>query len=946
MVDFRMLGPVAVVAHGQVVEVGPPQRCAVLAVLAVESGRQVSAETLIDRVWGERSPERARRALHAHVARIRRILEQAGVGDPAPAGLLRRSGGYLLDAAAEQVDLHRFRGLVERSRGPDLADAARVALLREALGLWHGEPLAGLAGQWAARTRQGLRQQRLDAVLAWAGAELAVGNPAAAVGPLTDLLAADPVLEPLAAILMRALYATGDGARALQVYTSTRRRLMEELGTEPGPQLRRIQQGILSGDIDPGESPVTPERAPTRRPGPVLGVPAQLPRDVRGFTGRRAELARLDGLLREAGEQATAVVIAALAGTAGVGKTALAVHWAHRVKDRFPDGQLYVNLRGFDPGGQVMTAAEAVRGFLDALGVQPQRIPAGLHERAGLYRSLLADRRMLVVLDNTRDAEQVGPLLPGAPGCLVLITSRSLLSGLLIEGAQPLALDLLTRAEARQLLARRLGPDRIAGEPQPVEEIITRCARLPLALAIVAARAAAYPQFPLDVLAKELLEAERRLEVLAGEDPSADVRAVLSWSYRVLEPKAAGLFRLLGLHCGPDISTAATANLAGMARLDVRPLLAELARAHLIIEHAPGRYTFHDLLRAYATELALAMEPDPRRQAAVRRALDHYLQTANTAAMLIHPHRDPITPEAPLPGVGPEPLADSAQATGWLTAEHPVLLAAINQAGAAGLDTHTWQLAWTLVDFQHRFGHWQEQFAAQSAAVAAAQRLADHVAQARAHNNLAHAHIRLGHVEDANTQLRQALDLYRRAGDRTGQAHIHLVLAEVREQQGRLIDGLDHSRQALRLYRATGYRYGQAWALTNIGWFEALTGDDDRALGHSQQALALHQEHTDTDGQSTTWLSLGRVHQRLGHHAEAVTCYQQAVELTRHRHQEAEILTRLGDTHHAAGNADAARTAWQHAVTILDDLDHPDAERVRAKLRHPGPGPSAAGQPP
>jgi hypothetical protein len=391
-----------------------------------------------------------------------------------------------------------------------------------------------------------------------------------------------------------------------------------------------------------------------RRPGRPWTQ--QLPAAVAHFAGRTGELATLTGLLRGRAERGGTVVISAIGGTAGVGKTALAVHWAHQVADRFPDGQLYVNLRGFDPSGSVMAPAEAVRRFLDALQVPPERIPVDLDAQAALYRSQLACKRMLVVLDNARDTVQVRPLLPGAPTCLVVVTSRGQLTSLVaVDGAHPLTLDLLTEAEARELLARRLGPDRIAAEPQAVEQIVGCCARLPLALSIAAARAE-QSGFPLAALAGELAETGRRLDVLDAGDAAGQVRAVFSWSYTALSSAAARLFRLLGLHPGPDISAAAAASFAAVPPAETRRLLAELVRASLLTEHTPGRYAFHDLLRAYAVDVTHTHDPADQRRAAVGRMLDHYRHTAHTAERLLNPARDPI-PLAllpPGPGVTPE----------------------------------------------------------------------------------------------------------------------------------------------------------------------------------------------------------------------------------------------------------------------------------------------------
>jgi tetratricopeptide (TPR) repeat protein/transcriptional regulator with XRE-family HTH domain len=676
-------------------------------------------------------------------------------------------------------------------------------------------------------------------------------------------------------------------------------------------------------------------------------VPAQLPLDVRGFAGRRDELDRLDAIGTAAGEPA-AVVITAVSGTAGVGKTALAVHWAHQVRDRYPDGQLYVNLRGFDPGGQVMAPAEAVRRFLDALGVPAERIPPDLDAQAALYRSLTAGKRVLVVLDNARDAEQARPLLPGTPTALALVTSRNQLASLVaIDGAHPLTLDLLTPGEARELLARRLGPDRVAAEPAAVEQIVGCCARLPLALTIAAARAE-QTRFSLATLVGELAEAGRRLDVLDAGDAAGQVRAVFSWSYHALTPAAAGLFRLLGLHPGPDISTAAAASLAAVPLAETHRLLAELTRASLLTEHTPGRYTFHDLLRVYAADLTHTHDPDHQRRAVLGRMLDHYLHTAHTADRLLNSARPPIplalTP--PGPGVSPEQTADHGQALAWLTTEHPVLLAAARLAAEAGFDTHTWQLAWTLDTFLGRRGHWHDRTTTWQTALHAAGRLNDPAAQAHAHRHLARAHTRLGRYPDAHTHLQHALHLYTHTGDHAGQADTHNNIGMLWERQGRPEHALDHAQQSLTLHRAAGHRQGQANALNAVGWCHTLLGDHQQALTYCQQALTLHQELGDRDGQAATWDSLGYTHHHLGHHTHAYDCYQHALHLYRDlgdRYNEADTLIHLGDTQHAAGDPTAARTAWTHALDILTDLDHPDTHTVRAKLHDLDQAPAGSG---
>jgi hypothetical protein len=465
--------------------------------------------------------------------------------------------------------------------------------------------------------RQSLRQERVAAVVAWADAELRTGDPVAVVGPVTVLAAEFPLVEPLAAVQMRAYAATGRTADALDVFSAVRGRLADELGADPGQELQSVHQAVLRGELnppvagqggDPAGAAVGSAAPPVVPVEPV--VPAQLPAAVAGFTGRAAELARLDLLLAGAQAQAsTAVVISAVPGMAGVGKTALAVHWAHRVADLFPDGQLYVNLRGFDPGGRVLEPAVAVRGFLDALGVLPERIPPELHAQTALYRSLLARRRVLVVLDNARDADHARPLLPGAPPAFAVVTSRNQLTGLVADGAHPLALDLLTHAEAHDLLEQRLGTVRVAAEPEAVEQIINACAALPLALSIAGALATR-SDFALAELAGELADAAGRLEALDAGDRLTQVRAVFSWSYTTLGADAARLFRLLGLHPGPNVTVAAAASLAGRDRAQARRLLSELTRASLLTEHLPGRYALHDLLAAYAADLTRSTDPD------------------------------------------------------------------------------------------------------------------------------------------------------------------------------------------------------------------------------------------------------------------------------------------------------------------------------------------------
>jgi DNA-binding SARP family transcriptional activator/tetratricopeptide (TPR) repeat protein len=927
--QVRMLGPIDVVVDGASRPVRGLRRKAVLAVLALHGGEIVSTDRLIEAVWGEAPPATAVNTVQSHVSHLRHVLGSK-------TAILARPPGYVLDLGSAATDVEVAERLIRQ--GTQSVDRAYGAgQLRAALALWRGRPLADVAGlAWLEEQAGRLDQLWLHATQALIEIRLALGEHAQLLPDLEKLVRDHPFDEQLHGQLMRTLYGTGRQADALAAYQRLRRTLDDDLGIDPSPALRDLEAAMLRQDptLDPPPSVITLPAAPT------APAPAQLPLAVRAFGGRGGELASLDALLpgtvQDEPDRPGAVVISAVSGTAGVGKTALAIHWAHRVAVHFPDGQLYVNLRGFDPVGPAVDPATAVRGFLVAFGIPAQGIPDDLQARTAMYRSLLAGKRVLVVLDNARDVEQVRPLLPGTAGCLAIVTSRNQLTGLVAtEGAHPVTLDLLTPTEARDLLIRRLGIDRVAREPDAVDAIIARCARLPMALAIAAARAATHTAFPLAVLAAELRETTGALDALHSGDAATDVRSVFSWSYRTLSPDAARLFRHLGLHPGPDFAAPAAASLAGIPPGQGRTLLAELTRAHLLTEHAPGRYTFHDLLRAYAAEQAHSIDPDEQRRAAIHRMQDHYLHTAHTAALLLNPLRDPITLPPPQPGVTPEQPPDHQQALAWFTIELPVLLAVINDATC--LDTHTWGLAWTLTTFLNRQGHWHDWAATWQLALAAAQRLADPSAQATAHRGLSWAYNQLGRYNEATIQLHQALDLHDKAGDQVGHADVHLDLGKALLLTDRNV-ALDHAQEALRLYRAAGHRTGQALALNNIGWCHTLLGDHQRGLVACQQALALHQELGYRDGEAASWDSLGLAHHNLGHHAQAVVCYRRALDLYQDlgdRYEEATTLTNLGDTHQAVGHHAAARETWQRALTILDQLAHPDSGLVRARLRPP-----------
>jgi DNA-binding SARP family transcriptional activator/tetratricopeptide (TPR) repeat protein len=894
--DFCLLGPLVVSSGGVVVPVRRGKQRAVLAALLLSGGTAVSLGELAETLWGLGPPPSARVTIQNYVMRLRQALGPVG-----GSRISTQPHGYSILIDPGELDVARFESLlsVARAAARDSSWDTAAAQSRAALSLWRGEPLSDVDSEvLAAREVPRLAELRLQALEVRIEADLRLGRQAEVIAELRQLVTAHPLRERLPGLLMLALYRDGRQAEALAAYRDARKLLVEELGAEPGMDLRELHKRMLASDpalAVPGPVP----------PAAGAAVPRELPAGVAHFAGRTSELAALDALLGSPIDQMPGtVVISAIGGTAGVGKTALALHWAHQVAGRFGDGQLYVNLRGFDPSGIPVTAVGAIRGFLDALGIPPERIPASPEAQAGLYRSLLSGKRMLIVLDNARNEQHARPLLPASTASLVIVTSRS-----------------------------RLGTARAAAEAAAVDQIAILCACLPMALAVAAARAAARPGFPLSALAAELLDAAGRLDTLDAGDPAASVRAVFSWSYQQLSPDTARMFRLLGLHPGPDIAVPAAASLARTTQLEARRMLGELAHGCLIAEHVPGRYAVHDLLRAYAVEQAHHADSDTGRHEAISRVLDYYLHTAAGAARLINPSMAPVVLTPPTPGAAAEQPADRRQAMAWFEAEHQVLLALL--AAGSGSDTHAWQLPWTMAPFLQARGHWQEWAATRRAALAAATRLGDTAAQALCGRLLANAYTDLGDLDQARGHYASSLTLYQRLGDRLGEAKVQHSLSVLAGHQGRQADALGHAEQALRLSQAIGDQASEADALNNVGWYHAMLGNYQQARAFCRQALTLSAQTGHRWVEGSAWDSLGYAEHHLGNLGEAAACYQRALSLHRQtgdRFYEAEALTHLGDTRHAGGERAQAREAWQQALAILDDLHHPDADAVRAKL--------------
>ena len=945
---FAVLGPVAVVDGDAEIPLSSPVHRVLLTVLLLHANKAVSADLFAEAIWDGAPPATARASLQNHVMRLRRTL-----GGAVGVRLVTRTPGYLMEVQDGELDLNRFTRLRDSGR---LAarqgawhDAAR--LLQAALGQWTGELFANVRASdpLTAEARR-LTELRLQTVELRVEAELRCGHHSDVIGELHSLAAVHPLREHLRELLMMALSRDGRRAEALAAYQDIRRTLVDELGIEPNDRIQRLHQQILAADpaltgVWPAEDDAPVVGYPTgSRPAddraislPDQVIPRQLPPAVGSFVGRETELRQLARWLRQSGRRAASPVIVGIRGAAGVGKTTLAVHWAHRVSGLFPGGQLHIDLRGFAPSGQPMTLAEAIRCLLDALGVPADRIPASVHAQVGLYRTLLADReRVLVLLDNARDAEQARPLLPGAPGCMAIVTSRDELVGLAaVDSAGMLTLDVLSEAEARQLLADRLGADIVARESTVVDELSALCARLPLALAVAAARAALPSGPTLTRLVVELHDVRSRLDALDTGDHASSIRAVLSWSYHCLSEPAARMFRLLGLQQGPDIGVCAAASLAGIPVDQARALLIDLTRVQLLTQRSPARFAFHDLLRAYAAERAEAGEDETSQHAALRRLFDHYLHTGIAADRLLYPARDPLLLDPASDGVTPERLAGHEQAVDWFEAEYEGLLAAVSQAGTAGFGGHAWKLAWALSDFMERRGYWSDWARIQRAALAAASGLGDLTGMARAHRALGSALIKLGARDDARTHLEAAHAACRQGGEQVGEARVGLDLAMLAEQDGNEPEALLHAERALSLLVKAGHRAGQGRALNSVGWYYAKMGRVQRAISLCERAVALCAELGDQVGEAAAWDSLGLCHRRLADYPAAIACSRRSVELTGligDRYHQADALVRTGDTYQAAGDLTAARGAWQQAMLILDELRHPDVHDVRRKL--------------
>ncbi|MEJ3743993.1 BTAD domain-containing putative transcriptional regulator [Actinomycetes bacterium KLBMP 9797] len=905
---FGLLGDVQLRVDDRLVDAGHARQRCVLAALLVDANAVVRADQLLERVWGDRPPQRARDGLYTYLSRLRRLLT-----DAPDVSLDRRAGGYVLAVDPAAVDLCRFRELIGQAQAAD-DDEKAVRRFDDALELWRGEPFAHLDTPWLDLQRQSLYRERVAAQRDRADAALRLGRHGPILPELHVQSVQHPLDERLAGQVMLALYRSGQQAEALDRYHRLRSELGDQLGVEPQPELRDLYRRILHADATlAATSPVL---------SPARSVPRQLPAPPARFVGRADELARVGRAVTQNSDVDNQLTVVAISGPGGIGKSWLALRWAGDNLDRFPDGQLYVNLRGFDPAAEPMPPAAALRGFLDALGVPPATMPADVDALAGRFRSMVAGRRMLIVLDNARDTAQVLPLLPGVGAGTVLVTSRASLTGLVIgHGALPVGVGLLPAAEAGRLLTGVVG-QRVTAEPDSAAAILDHCGGLPLALSIAAARAVTHPELPLAVFAQQLRDATTRLDSLDTDDLTTNLRAVFAASCRVLTPDAARVFALLGVPAGPDIGAAAVASLAGLPPGRCHAVLRELTDAHLVAQQAPDRYRLHDLVRLYAAERD---EPTVDRRAALGRLLDHYAYLAEAADRM----RDPEEP------VAPGTFANRDQAVAWFRAEHDVLVTLCGQAAATGFDRHACRLAFSLRHHLDDGGHWDELATVQHAALAAARRLADRAAEAHASDCLARAYARTRRLDEAEPHYRQAVDIFRALGDAAGEARAQRGLGGLCARRGQHTAAAAHNQRALDLYRAVGDHTGQAMALNNAAWLSVQRDDFPDALARCEEALALLASGSGRGAAAATWDTLGSVHQRRGDYQQAAACYQRSVEISRElgeRFNEADTLCRLAEARRVTGDHAAARAAWQRALANFEEIGHPAAGDVRTTL--------------
>ncbi len=1008
---FAVLGPVLAWRDGVEIDLGTPLQRSIIAMLLLREGRAVTPGEVIDAVWGEEAPPRALGALRTYVSRLRTVLEP-GRSPRTPPEVLRSVGsGYALRLDSGRLDL----GVFERTCAA--ADAARrnggleeaSGLLRGALGLWSGEPLGGAVGPYAENQRDRLAERRIGTVEALMTLDLELGRHAEVIHELISLTAEHPLRERLRAQLMLAYYRCGRQAEALSVFAETRRVLVDELGIEPGPELTDLHHRILAADpalaLPPATSVLTRDREPVRPEAaggtdgdgavPVVEMPkpAQLPAAVADFTGRVGAVRRLLTLLGggdgpdiaeedvRGGGQSEGMPIAAMSGIGGVGKTTLAVHVAHLAEDLFPDGQLYADLRGY--GSEPMQPDTALGAFLRALGIPADVIPEGLAERSALFRSMLADRRMLVLLDNARDAEQVEQLLPGSAGCAAIITSRGKLADL--PAARLIDLDVMEPEEALSLFAAVAGPERVAAEHAAAMDVVAACGFLPLAVRIVAARLAARPSWTVASLVPRLADERRRLDEM--KIGNLAVSATFSLGYGQLEARQARAFRLLSLSTGSDISVPAASAVLDLGLAEAEDLMESLVDASLLEAPAPGRYRFHDLLKLFARRRCEDTDEPAERVLAMRRLLGFYLASARSA------HRLAYEGSAIADNLADGCVTDivtghrhsftsTDESVAWLSVEAENMFAATAQAAASPAEGRHEDLlpaANLLLAMEPlvESGTNQREFEQRAGAVlAAAARIGDRRAELRCRYVLGRVLFGANRLAEAERHFLAARALALETGDRIVLGETCNALAVVAGRRRRHTEALEWFDRATEVYRETGNPAGQALALSYSARDHLGLGNVDAAIAVSEHGLAMFTEIGSGAGLARARYHLGivlstvgRLNEAVVHHAECLdffragkqrvweqrVCYRLAAtfiaagrftEAARHAEQaltvsreithpygEAQSLAALGKALHGMGETHRGRESLTRALDIFTRLGSPEADDIRALLR-------------
>ncbi|MER5973505.1 BTAD domain-containing putative transcriptional regulator [Streptomyces sp. NPDC002055] len=955
---FAVLGPVRAWRGEQPLPTGSPQQRALLAALLLRGGRTATASELVDALWGEEPPHAALAALRTYASRVRKAF------GPDSDALVSESGGYAIRVEEGGLDIALAESYVtdaEKARGRGDRGRARE-LINAALDLWDGEPLAGLPGPFVEAQRTRLEEWQLQLLETRLDLDLEVGCHAEAVSELTALTAAYPLRERLRALLMLALYRSGRQAEALAVYADTRRLLADELGVDPCTELNELHQGILEADIglaapDGGHS----ENAP------VVVRPAQLPASVPDFTGRDAFVGELSDQLDTT--EGRVMAVSAVAGIGGVGKTTLAVHVAHVARDRFPDGQLYVDLQG---AGARAAEPEAVLGaFLRALGTPDSAIPDSVEERAALYRSTLDGRRVMVLLDNARDAAQVRPLLPGTDGCAALITSRVRMVDL--AGAHLVDLDVMNPEEALQLFTKIVGAERVGSEREAALDVVAACGFLPLAIRIAASRLAARRTWTVSALAAKLADERRRLDELQAGDLA--VKATFELGYGQLEPQQARAFRLLGLAEGPDISLAAAAAVLDLDPYDAEELLESLVDTSLLESAAPGRYRYHDLVRLYARSCAERDEQPPaERHAAMSRLLDFYLATAAGIYALERPGDHVVNHLAYTPGDGLA-FEDRTQALDWLFSEAACVLAAARQSATGDTLRRAADLLLATQDLSESGAVARQYEQSARAVIAAASEQGDAQAEARARTVLAHGHSLAGRFQEAGAESGRALELGRAAQDPIPCCTAPNDLGIIAIYENRHRDAQTHLNEALAAFRADRNRPGEASALSNLSRVQLNMGNPTHAVELAEQALAIYRGLGGTLRMANGLYALGLALTALGQHDAALEQLGDALAVFRENRQRfwvgmtlyriaethladdrpaqaaahaeqalaqlhgiggdwrrGNILTLLGRALECLGQSDRARACWREALGLFEGAGMAESEDVRALL--------------